>query len=94
MIGEFCILRTYSAGVHTGIVKSLSKDCKLVTLTNARRIHRWKGANTLNEIANKGCDLDYTRISEPVPEIMLTEVIEIIPCSKIARDNLETSRWC
>lgn len=91
MIGKFVIIRTYSAGVHVGTLKS--HDGKAATLADARRIWRWRGANTLNELAQNGAAQDWTRISEPVPEIALTEAIEVIPCTDKARENLSQSRW-
>lgn len=77
-LSNFSIVRTYSAGVHVGEVVSL--DGKTCVLRNARRIWRWRGANTLNEIALRGVNrYEYTRISETVPTITLTEAIEVIP---------------
>lgn len=76
------LIRTYSAGVHAGTLKS--HDGKTVVLTDAVRIWRWRGANTLHEMALRGPAQDYTRISEPVPSIVLTEAIEIIPISEEA----------
>ena len=90
-IGTKVIVRTYSAGVHFGTLTSL--DGKVVTLTNARRIWRWFGANTLNEIANHGVDTDRSKISEPVPAILLTEAIEVIPCSEKSVASLENATW-
>lgn len=90
-VGKFVLIRTYSAGVHCGVLASING--KEAELTDARRIWRWKGANSLNELSLKGADQDYTRISEPVPTITLTEAIEIIPCSDAARENLSLSRW-
>jgi len=91
MIGKFVVVRTYSAGVHTGFLKS--QNGKEIELTEARRIWRWAGANTLNEVANNGVDEKYTRISDPVSELKLTEAIEIIPTTKVAEINLRKSRW-
>jgi hypothetical protein len=72
------IVRTYSAGVHVGELVSL--DGKTCVLRNARRIWRWRGANTLNEIAIRGVNrTEYTRISDAVHTITLTEAIEVIP---------------
>lgn len=94
IIGKFCVIRTYSAGVHTGVVENVSADGKIVTLRDARRIWRWRGANTLNEIALRGVHLtEHTRISEPVNRLTVTECIEIIPTTDEARSNLEMSRW-
>lgn len=90
---DFVIVRTYSAGVHCGYLRFKSENGKEVHLEEARRIWRWKGANTLNELSLHGCDDDYTRISEPVKKIELTEAIEIIKCEAKAEENLSKSRW-
>lgn len=82
---RYCIIRTYSAGVHAGYVKS--REGKEVTLVNARRIWRWAGAFTLSEMAVSGVsNPDECKFSVPVPEIILTEAIEIIPCTEEARN--------
>src|SRR5262245_2583738 len=89
MIGEFVIVRTRDAGVHTGY---LVESCgTAVTLSEARRLWRWTGAFTLNEISLYGCGED-SRISESVPRILLTQAIEVIPCSQQATANLRRSR--
>lgn len=75
------IIRTYSAGVHVGEV--VEQNGKEVLLRNARRIWRWYGANTLNEVALHGVDRGQSRISEIVPgPIKITEAIETIPVSR------------
>lgn len=91
MIGKFVLVRCYSAGVHCGIVTKI--DGQNVELKDARNIWRWRGANTLNELSQQGASKDYTRISEPVPSIILSEACTIIPCSDAARENLTQSRW-
>jgi len=91
MIGQFCLVRTYSAGVHCGTLVESSGTA--VRLKNARRIWRWNQANTLNELSLRGSGKEFTRISEPVADILLTEAIEVIPCTAKAQANLEESRW-
>lgn len=91
MKGRFVLVRTYSAGVHCGIISE--EEGETLVLLDARRIWRWRGANTLNELSQNGADQEWTRISEPVPELKLTNAIEIIPCSSEARKNLTNSRW-
>jgi hypothetical protein len=86
----FVVIRTYSAGVHVGTLES--REGREVVLSDARRIWRWSGANTLSEVSQKGV-AEASRISEPVPTITLTEAIEVIPCSEEARSNLSRSRW-
>ncbi len=91
MIGEFVVVRTYSAGVHCGVLK---ESCgTAVVLSDARRVWRWRGAVSLHELALRGPSHDYTRISEPVPLILLTQGIEVIPCTPAATKNLRVSRW-
>jgi len=94
--GKFVIVRTYSAGVHCGVLTAINGT--EVVLTNARRIFQWKAdnikprTNTLNEIALRGVSRE-SRVSQPVDEILVTQAIEVIPCTKEARENLENSRW-
>ena len=90
---SFVIVRTYSAGVHVGRLSR--RDGKEVVLTEARRIWRWRGANTLNELAIRGASMDeHTRISEAFPgEVILTEAIEVIEVGEEAVVNLTTPRW-
>jgi len=89
--GPFVVVRTYSAGVHVGTL--VSRKGREVTLADARRVWRWRGANTLHELAQKGAAEEWTRISEPTPEIVLTEAVEIITASKAGAANLSRSRW-
>lgn len=91
MIGKFVVVRTYSAGVHCGFLRCIHETSG--ELTEARRIHRWRGANTLHEISLTGVDKDYSRISEPVEHILLTQIIEVIPTTEEAENNLRRSRW-
>lgn len=83
-IGERVIVRTYSAGVHFGTLSQ--RDEKEALLTDARRIWRWEGAFTLSAVAQDG--IKRGKLSRPVPSILLTEAIEIIPCSPGAVDSL------
>jgi hypothetical protein len=87
------LIRTYSAGVHVGTPVGKLKG-REITLKNAHRIWRWQGANTLHELSQSGSsNTSFTRISEQVPSITLTEVIEIIPCSIDAAKSLTTPVW-
>jgi hypothetical protein len=90
MIGKYCVIRTYSAGVHVG--ELVSHAGTEVALKNARRIWHWKGANTLHEIALRGVG-GGSLVSDEVPEIALTEAIEIIPCADAAIENLRAAKW-
>ncbi len=91
LIGRFLLLRTRDAGVHCGTVLAISQDGKVVDVKDCRRVWRWEGAFSLNEMANHGCG-EGSRISEPVPFNQLSDVIEKIVCTGEARKNLERSR--
>lgn len=91
MIGKYVVVRTYSAGVHVGTLAAHAGT--EVTLSGARRIWYWKGANTLHEIALRGVDKKASKVSEPVESITLTEAIEIIPTTAEAAENLGSVVW-
>ena len=91
--GTHVIARTYSAGVFAGTIKS--RDGKEAVLTDARRIWFWDGAASLSELATKGTSKPSgCKFPAPVPEVLLTEVIEIIPTTEIARKSIdEVPTW-
>lgn len=77
---EWVLIRTYSAGVHFGVLQR--RDGKEVELTQARRIWYWDGAASLSQMAVDGVsNPNNCKFSVPVPSITLTEAIEIIPCT-------------
>ena len=89
MIGKYCMIRTYSAGVFAGTVKS--RDGKEAVLTNARRIWYWDGAASLSQLAQSGTTKpENCKFPEPVDEVLLTEVIEIIPITDAARATIDS----
>jgi hypothetical protein len=85
---DYVVVRTYSAGVHAGYLKS--RDGKEVVLVNARRLWYWSGASTLSQLAMEGVkNPSDCKFPCPVTEITLTEAIEIISCSEVARKNIQ-----
>ena len=93
MIGEYCLVRTYSAGVHAGIVQSIVGT--QVVLKDATRLWQWrkgtKGSLSLSSVSQHGAGKE-SRIDGPVPAILLTQAIEIIPCSEAGRKFLSEAR--
>ena len=84
---QYSIIRTYSAGVHFGIV--VRRDGKEVTLRDARRIWYWDGAASLSQMALEGVKKpENCKFSVSIPEILLTEAIEVIPCTDKARESI------
>ena len=90
---KYCIVRTYSAGVFAGYLKE--HNGKEATVLNARRIWYWTGAATLSQLAMEGTSSPQTcKFPQAVPVVILTEVIEIIPCTEKARISfLEVKDW-
>jgi len=79
---KYCVVRTYSAGVHIGYVEEFGvKYPQHAKLRNSRRLHQWSGAASLSQVAMDGVDPN-SRIAMTVPEQHLTDVIEVIPCSE------------
>ena len=88
VINKKVIIRTYSAGVHYGILNKVDNDT--VELKNTRRIHYWNGANSLTDIALGGISDKLTsRITKKLPSIILQNVIEIIECTDVAIEDLD-----
>jgi hypothetical protein len=63
-----------------------------VILSDARRLWSWKGAFTLSEVAMSGINPKGSRMSVSVPEILLTEAIEIIPTTEVARKTFDDTK--
>lgn len=92
---KLVLVRTYSAGVHFG--ELVSRKGKEIELANARRIWRWRGANSLNEVATVGvesaAESNYTRVSEPVSSVVLTEAIEVLTMTPSAFARCANAGW-
>jgi len=88
MIGKYCIVRTYSAGVFAGILESL--EVKTGTVTSARRIWYWEGAASLSQLAMEGTSLpEKCKFPCEVDQVLLTEIIEVIPCTDKAIESIK-----
>ena len=91
-MSDMVLIRTYSAGIHFG--KLVRRDGKEVELVDARRLWSWEGACSLSQVAMDGVGKD-SRISVPVPSVILTEAIEIIQMTQRAVKNMteEIEPW-
>lgn len=88
-IGKHVVVRTFSAGVHIGTLAEAEGPA--VVITNARRIWKWGGAFTLSEIAINGLKPSESRLALPVPEILLTQAVELIPTTAAARRSFDAT---
>jgi hypothetical protein len=81
---KYCIVRTYSAGVFAGYIGAVKG--KEITVHNARRLWYWEGASSLSQLSQDGVSKpDKCKFPAEVPEVYLTEVIEVLPCTEKAR---------
>jgi hypothetical protein len=89
MIGKKVLIRSYASGVHFGTLESeqFTLSGKVVTLSNARRIHYWEGAASLSQVAIDG--IKTGRVAMVLPTIEVVNIIETIPLSDAAITNLE-----
>lgn len=83
------IIRADRAGVFYGTLTR--KEGSEVELTNARRLWYWDGAASLSQLAAEGTkrprDCKFTMTVE---SITILGVIEIIPCTDTAINNIES----
>ena len=85
---EYCVVRTFSAGVFAGYIES--RDGKEVVLRHARRIWKWAGAASLSQLAVDGTNApNECMFPMPVDKVILTEAIEIIPTTQKAKESIE-----
>ncbi len=88
MSGDYVIVRTYSAGVFAGHL--IKREGMEVTLANARRIWYWDGAASLSQLAMEGTSAPQNcKFPVAVDSILLTQAVEIIPCTKAAEKNIK-----
>lgn len=86
-IGKYVILRTENAGVHCGVLSEYDSTIRHAMLSNARRIYYWEGAFTLSAVSSYG--IKDGKISVLLPEIIVNQIIELIPCSEKSEDCLK-----
>ena len=87
-LGKKVIIRGDRSGVFFGTLAE--KDGKEVRLENCRRIWYWDGANSISQIAVDGVTKPSScKFTVTVSEIIITDVIEIIPCTDKAIENIE-----
>jgi len=85
---DYVIVRTRFAGVFAGFLKK--KNGQEVELVDARRLWQWYGAASLSQLAMEGVkDPGKCKFPCEVDNILLPEMIELIPCTKEAKESIE-----
>ncbi len=88
MKGKYVIARCSSAGVHAGVLESHSGQ--EVVLMDSRRLWYWKcaeSASFLSGVATAGIT-NASKVGRVLPEILLTDACEIIPCSEKSEKSI------
>ncbi len=83
MIGKYVIVRSNLAGMFFGILTKKNKT--ELTLKNVRKFYYFSGANTCEDLATNGAlNKENCKMTVEVPEIVISEFCQIIPCTKQA----------
>lgn len=86
---EYKIVRTESAGVFAGYIKSRSGS--EAVMTNARRIWYWEGAASLSQLAIDGTSKpEKCKFPQAVSKVELLGVIEILDVTEKAKKSIES----
>jgi hypothetical protein len=87
---NYVIVRTQSAGVFAGYLKR-EKGEKEGIIYNARRLWMWEGAASLSQLAHEGTSKpNKCKFPCEVPEVIVTEIIEILRVSNKAKLSIES----
>lgn len=88
IIGKKCIIRCDRAGVFFGTVASL--EGREAELHDVRRLWRWSGATDCLQLATEGVKRPSNcRFTVTVPQLVVTDAIEVTPCSDAAILSIE-----
>lgn len=88
-IGKKVIVRADRAGVFFGTLTA--KEGTEVELSDCRRIWYWDGAASISELALSGVTNPRScKFTVTIPQMIVTEVIEIIPCTEKAIESINS----
>lgn len=93
MLNKKVIIRGDRSGVFFGTLAE--KNGTEVKLTNCRRLWYWAGAASISQLAVDGTsNPNGCKFTVAVDEIIITDVIEIIPCTEKAIKSIEgVTKW-
>ena len=93
LIGQKVIIRASDSGVHHGTLVAV--DGSAVRLENSRRLWEWHTGGhgiSLSEVAITGIDQAQSKITTPLPDLIVFGVCEIIQTYGIADATIEGAR--
>jgi hypothetical protein len=89
---EYKIVRTYSAGVFAGYIKS--RKGQEVEMVKARRLWQWYGAMSLSELAVEGTTQPNDCRFAVEVDVTLINAIEILSVTAKAKKSIQgVKRW-
>ena len=90
---QYVIVRSNMAGVFFGILES--KNGNEVELSKARKLYRWEGANTVEDLAVKGVSKpENCKFTIVVSQMIISDVCQILPCSPTSVESLsKVKEW-
>ena len=87
MLNKKVIVRGDRSGVFFGTL--VAKEGREVTLNDCRRLWYWDGASSISQLAVDGTAKSYNcKFTVTVSGIVITDVIEIIPCTDKAIESI------
>ena len=87
-IGKKCIIRCEHSGVFFGTLESF--EGQQAKISNVRNIWYWDGAASVMQLATEGVTKpNGCKFTVTVSEIVVTDAIQIIPCTEQAIKNIE-----
>lgn len=87
----YFVVRSKSAGVFYGEIEDMCEETQRVTMKNARRVWYWAGAASLSQLSIDGVTQpEECKFPEKVANVILFEVIEILPLTPKAKRSLDS----
>lgn len=93
ILNKKCVVRCDRAGVFYGTITSKENTPAgvEVELKDTRRLWYWDGAASLSQLATEGVRAkEKCKFTVVVPQMVVMQVIEIIPCTEEAIQNIES----
>lgn len=83
-----CIIRCDRSGVFFGEIAQ--REGQDAVLRNVRQLWYWDGAASLMQLADEGVKKPQNcKFTVTVAEIVVTDVIEILPCTDLAINSIQ-----
>lgn len=89
-INKKVIVRCNRAGVFYGTLKNYDPTTREAVIADCRQLWYWNGAASLMEMATSGVKRPREcKFTVVVPEVVVMEVIEVLPVSEQAQKSIE-----